>query len=288
MAFAPHGALARLRFALRGRRLLIANLLRLARAMRNLEAGKRTELQRECAARLLAHLRVRLEIEGLAHLPRSPHVVVALHEGLADALCLTQLALPMRFVARAEIFEWQWIGPALAGMRHIAVEPEQGAQAYRKLLASAGETFSAGEHLLLFPQGAVLGIETAFQAGAFRLARTLRMPILPIVIAGAHRIWEHPFSPRVRYGQRVGIVVLPPIDAERVQARTPEALRLELQREMKAVALSGRLPAPRRYVPARDGFWDGFAFEIDESFAELRAEVAAHRRALRSRPAMST
>jgi len=135
-----------------------------------------------------------------------------------------------------------------------------------------------GEHVVLFPQGAVLGIETAFQLGAFRLARTLRAPILPIVLTGAHRIWEHPFSPRIRYGQRAAVVVLAPVSADEVLRRPPENIRLDLQRRMKAIALSGRLPEPRHYLPERDGFWDGFAFEIDEDYPELVHLIDRHRR----------
>jgi 1-acyl-sn-glycerol-3-phosphate acyltransferase len=34
---------------------------------------------------------------------------------------------------------------------------------------------------------------------------------------------------------------------------------------------------PRRFVPARDGYWDGYAYEIDPDFSALAAEVAARR-----------
>jgi 1-acyl-sn-glycerol-3-phosphate acyltransferase len=221
-----------------------------------------------------------VEYHYLTPLPTSPHVIVSLHEGLADALCLSQLGLPMRYVARAEIFAWPWIGPALRRMRHVGVEPEQGAASYRKLIAAAQATMLAGEHIVLFPQGAVLGIETAFQRGAFRLARTLRAPILPVVLTGTHRIWEHPFTPLVRYGQQAAVIVLPAVSVEEVCRRTPEELRLYLQRRMKALALSGRVPGPRHFVPERDGFWDGFAFEIDEDFPELLHTVDRHRRGL--------
>jgi 1-acyl-sn-glycerol-3-phosphate acyltransferase len=256
---------------------------RLAEAPAELTALERASLQREIGARLLRHLRVRVEYHYLAPLPTFPHLIVSLHEGLADALCLSQLPLVMRYVAREEIFEWPWIGPALRRMRHISVEPEQGAASYRRLIAAANATMQAGEHVVLFPQGAVLGIETAFRPGAFRLARTLRAPLLPVVLTGAHRIWEHPFSPLVRYGQQVAVVVLPPVSADEVHRAVPERLRFDLQRRMKAIALSGRLPEPRHFVPERDGFWDGFAFDIDEDFPEVLYKVERHRGGLSQR-----
>ncbi|MGH6631780.1 MAG: lysophospholipid acyltransferase family protein, partial [Sphingopyxis sp.] len=265
-------------FSAVGWRLFVSGMRALADAPAVLSAADRASLQRSVGARLVRHLRVEVQIEGVANLPRSPHVIVALHEGIADVLCLSLLELPCRIVAREEIFGWPWIGPALARMRHIAIEPEHGAASYRRLLAAARETLSAGEHVVLFPQGAVLGIETAFQPGAFRLAQRLGAPILPIVLSGSHRIWEHPFSPCLRYGQRAAAVVLPPLSVAEVAACADDELRVKLQQRMKSVALSGRLPAPRRYVPQRDGFWDGFAFEIDPAFPEVRDAVAAHRR----------
>jgi 1-acyl-sn-glycerol-3-phosphate acyltransferase len=74
--------------------------------------------------------------------------------------------------------------------------------------------------------------------------------------------------------------VLPPVSAREIATRSPDRLRLEVQQCMKSEALSGRLPPPRRYVPARDGYWDGFAFEIDERFPETYSAVESHRREL--------
>jgi 1-acyl-sn-glycerol-3-phosphate acyltransferase len=285
IAFAPALWWERLLFKSLGWPLFVASMRRLAEAPAELTAFERASLQRGIGARLLRHLRVSVEYQCLAPLPTQPHVIVSLHEGLADALCLSQLSLPMRYVAREEIFEWPWIGPALRRMRHISIEPEQGAAGYRKLLAAAKATMQEGEHVVLFPQGVVLGIEAAFLPGAFRLARMLRAPILPVVLTGSHRIWEHPFSARVRYGQSVGVAVLPSLSADEVHRQSPEQMRVDLQRRMKAIALSGNLPEPRHFVPQRDGFWDGFAFEIDDDFPGVLRQVNSHRNALPRRQA---
>ena len=186
----------------------------------------------------------------------------------------------MRFVARAEIFDWPRIGPAIRRMRHITVDPERGAASYRGLLAAAGSALCDGEHVVLFPQGTLLGIETAFQPGAFRLAQRLAAPILPIVLTGSHRIWEHPFSPRLRYGENAAMIVLPPVSVAEVRAREPDSLREDLQRRMKSIALRPDMPAPRRYVPERDGFWDGYAFAIDPEFPQVCETVRNHRKVI--------
>ncbi len=272
----------RLRFELLGRRLLARSLQALSGAPADLDGAARAELQRRTAVALFEHLQVELKIEGLPNLPRAgrSHLVIALHEGMADGLALSLLGLPLRFVARDEVLGWPTIGPALTRMRHIGVTPEHGASAYRQLLREAAAVRASGEHLGMFPQGTVLGIETEFRAGAFRLAHALSLPILPVVITGTHRIWEHPFAPTLRYRQVVGVRVLPAIGAADVAAAAPEAMRAHCQRLMKQAALAGDLPAPRRFVPVRDGWWDGFSFAIDPAFMPLR-EALRRRRALR-------
>lgn len=268
----------RARYGLVGQLLLWRIARALARLPETLSPAERHAAQGRASARLLRHLRVKLERSGLQHARGGPFIVVALHEGIADVLALTQLPLPLRFVARDEIFAWPGVGAAITRLGHLAVNPESGAAGYRLLLREARGILAGGESLALFPQGSVLGIETAFQLGAFALARHLGAPILPVVLSGTHRIWEHPFAPTLRYGVRVGLRVLPPVPALEVLARDPHDLRADLQGRMKRAALGGELPLPRRYVPQRDGFWDGFRFDIDPAFPEVFEAVRQRRR----------
>lgn len=269
-----------LRLGLSGRPLLARLARRLARLPGDLTPAERSRQQREASHALLRHLRVRLDVSGLAHLRGGPFVVVALHESLLDVPALLTLPLELRFAARDEIFGWPLIGPAITRLGHLSIRPENGAAAYRHLLTAGGEVLAGGESLALFPQGSVLGLETDFQRGAFALAQHLGAPLLPVVLTGGHRVWEHPFGPALRYGQAVGLRVLAPVPAAAVAAASPDALRSRLQREMKREALAGGLPPPRRYVPERDGFWDGYHFGIDPAFPEVRARVEARRRLL--------
>jgi 1-acyl-sn-glycerol-3-phosphate acyltransferase len=237
-------------------------------------------VERWWARRVAQHLQIRLEIDGLQHIaPGQTYVVAPLHEGFADALALFQLPLPLRFVARDELFCWRWLGPLLRDMGQIEVTPERGTHAYRTILRAAPAVFARGESVLIFPQGTILGIESDFTVGAFAVARALEQPLLPIVLTGGHRVWEHPYTPRLRYGQRMSMRVLPPIMIN--QSVDLDAVRLQVQRQLKAAALDGTVAAPRRFVPQRDGYWDGYAYRIDPDFAELAAHIAEHRAQVR-------
>jgi 1-acyl-sn-glycerol-3-phosphate acyltransferase len=221
---------------------------------------------------------MRLRITGEDNIdPGERYVIAALHEGFADAIALLQLPIEMRFVARDELLEWSVLGAALRAGGHIVVRPERSVASARQLLSCSGDIL-ASESLVVFPQGTILGIESAFTTGAFYLAKTLGRPVLPIIITGTHRIWEHPYSPVVRFGQPVHVQVLPPVAPERAIAG-----QRDLERRMKRLALQST-PKPRRYDPDRDGWWDEYRYEIDPDFPELATRVDKHRRLVAGRP----
>ncbi len=235
-------------------------------------------LARSWALTALKLADVRLETHGLdLPDPESQYLVTPLHEGFADAVVLTELPLDLRFVVRDELFDWPLLGRALRLTDQILVQPERRVVGLRNLLARIEASASRGESVVMFPQGSILGVETAFRAGPFRIADMLGVPVLPIVITGTHKVWEHPYSDRLRFGQAVEMTVLPPL-AVGAAARSTR----QLETQMKEIALRRHAIPPRRFDPDRDGLWDGYDYEIDPSFPDLLERVAAHRLALRA------
>ena len=51
----------------------------------------------------------------------------------------------------------------------------------------------------------------------------------------------------------------------------------QVETDMKRVALDST-PGPRRFDPERDGWWDGFPYEIDPDFPELADRVERYRK----------
>ncbi len=229
--------------------------------------------ERRWASAALRHLRIELDLEGTELIdPSESYLVVPLHEGFIDPVLLLQLGLDLRFVARDELNEWRRLGNYLDSTHQIVVPTEANLSGYRAVIEGAGDAFSLGESLVMFPQGSILGIELGFKSGPVRIAKRFDKPILPVVITGTHQVWEHPFSARLRYGRRVSMSVMPPIPPGDIAERWRD-----LEREMKAIALGSGMAAARHYLPERDGWWDGYDFEIDSDFAGLAAAVAAHR-----------
>ena len=218
-------------------------------------------------------LDMQVNVKGLQHVdPDQTYVVAPLHEGFADPLLLTRLPLRLRYLVRDELFDWAHLGRFLRTSGQIEVATQSGARELRELLGYCRDLLDQGESLVVFPQGSILGVEVAFTRGAFVLADRLARPLLPIVMTGTHRVWEHPYSPRLRYGQNVSMSVLPPVATGEAVASMSE-----VESQMKTIALENTNAPVRHFDPERDGYWDGYTYEIDKRFPEVAALVESHR-----------
>ncbi len=244
-----------------------------ARRLLGVERYRRVE--RQVARIAWRALGTNLQTTGLHHARGGPFIVLPLHESLVDPLLLARLPLRQRFLARDELGTWPHVGPLLRSGGHLSVPLRVDASGARAVLREVREATGRGQSIVVFPQGSILGIEVAFNRGGFWLARRLGMPVLPVVITGTHRVWEHPYSPTLRRGCAVSLQVLAPIPGDEAWLRADE-----VEETMRSVALADSHARPRRFVPEDDGYWDGYPYEIAPAFPELRDRVAAHRRAV--------
>ncbi|MFQ5553954.1 MAG: lysophospholipid acyltransferase family protein [Acidimicrobiia bacterium] len=241
----------------------------ISRAGRSGDRSRLHRLERRWASRVVDALDIDLRLEGLDHIdPNRPHVVAPLHESFVDVAALFHLPLDLRFVAREELASWPLLGRCLRDTGQIVVDPDRPISAMRGVREQAATAVAAGESVVVFPQGSILGVEAAFQGGVDWLAGQLDLPILPVVLAGGHRVWEWPYTPLLRYGSAVYLEALPVVAAGELAA---------IAGEMRHRALDNGHAPVRRFDPDRDGYWDGYGYEIDPTFPELAARVARHR-----------
>ena len=198
------------------------------------------------------------------------YVVLALHESFVDVPLLAALPLDLRFTAREELFANEHFGALLRSSHHVPVPETRSTTAIRLLVARL-RAAAAGDSIVVFPQGSLLGVEVAFQPGAWRLAQMLDLPVLPVAIAGTHQVWGHPFDNEVHLARNVGVTVLPPIEPSDWTAERARATEKSLKQSAIETGLA------RRFDPHRDGWWDEYAFEIDPDFDDLRRQFEVHR-----------
>lgn len=185
---------------------------------------------------------VRFEFSGLEHLelPRSA-VLVSNHQSILDIIALSRVQPPhTRWVVKRELRPLPVVGWAMRMAGFVFVDRRGDAESVRRSFAAVEAILrqpGAVLHLLFFAEGTRTrdGKLRPFKRGAFRVATTHTLPLLPIAVSGAYTL-----MPRGRFAWlgagRVRLRVLPPIEpsappmdeaelAARTRARIEAALR---------------------------------------------------------------
>jgi len=193
--------------------------------------------------RLIAWLTPMLvTVEGLENVdPDRSYVVVSNHQSQYDIfLVYGWLKLDLKWVMKAELRKVPGVGIGCEKAGHIFVDRSNPEQA-RKAVSDALERVGDGVGILFFAEGSrsVDGRLKAFKKGAFRIAASQGLPILPITIVGTRDI-QRPKSMQIFPG-RVRMVIHPVIE---VGGREPQDVVALLNQTRDIIASA--LPADLR------------------------------------------
>jgi 1-acyl-sn-glycerol-3-phosphate acyltransferase len=134
-----------------------------------------------------------LEVRGLENVkPGQAYVVVSNHESNWDPPVIIG-GLPdlvLRFVLKTQLLKVPIFGPALRRTGNIAVDRRQSGADVKRLQEGMSER-DPDVSILFFAEGnrARDGSYRAFKMGAFATALDVKLPILPIAVAGTFSIW---------------------------------------------------------------------------------------------------
>ncbi len=131
-----------------------------------------------------------LDLVGIDNIPRAGAVIITPnHQTYADPPLVTiPVRRPVYYMAWSRLFEIPGLSWAIRRLRAFPVRLEsQDPRAARE----AVRLLEAGEALMIFPEGgrSLDGSVQPFKRGAFRLAVTLDVPVLPVTIDGGTRSW---------------------------------------------------------------------------------------------------
>lgn len=224
----------------------------------------------------------RITYDGLDHLPTRGGAVVAInHTGYLDflpaALAAKERGRRMRFMIKAEMERVAIVGYLIRHTGTIPVDRRAGAGAY----AVAVQSLRAGELVGVYPEATISrSFELKeFKSGAVRMAIESEVPIVPLIVWGAHRVWtkDHPHALR-RRGIPVTVAVGAPLPAAGPVAEVTAALREEMGTLLDRAQADYPRPAGEYWVPCRLG---GSAPTLEEAGRLDEAELAerARRRA---------
>jgi 1-acyl-sn-glycerol-3-phosphate acyltransferase len=123
--------------------------------------------------------------------PEQSYIVTPNHQGNADVLAI-EMMLPLRifWVIKKEITRIPFFGWALARSGAVSLDRSNPKEALGELMSGANR-IADGWSLLIYPEGTRSpdGSLQPFKKGAFRLAVETEIPILPVTINGAFKIW---------------------------------------------------------------------------------------------------
>jgi 1-acyl-sn-glycerol-3-phosphate acyltransferase len=179
-----------------------------------------------------------LVLRGVEHIPPAgPLIITPNHQTYADPPLVT---IPVRrrvhYMAWNRLFDVPGLAWLIRRLRAFPVDVDaRDARAAREAI----RLLRHGQVLMIFPEGerSVTGAVMPFKPGAFRLAASLDVPVLPVTIAGGHACWP-PRQILPRPG-RMTITYHPPLRADATLEPRAAARELaERTREVIAAALA--------------------------------------------------
>jgi len=114
------------------------------------------------------------------------YVIVSNHQSQLDILIAFSLFFPFKWVSKIEIFRIPFIGWNMSLNRYIKLKRGKHGSV-KQMLIESEKTLRRGCSVYFFPEGtrSESGIVRKFMPGAFRLAKKLKLSILPIAINGS-------------------------------------------------------------------------------------------------------
>jgi 1-acyl-sn-glycerol-3-phosphate acyltransferase len=170
----------------------------------------------------------RLEVEGIDKVDRSrSHIVVANHLSLLDIMaCFAAVPLPIRYLAKKELFQIPILAPAMRAVGIVEVDRGGRAAAIQSVNRQSAPVIERGHSLIIYPEGTRSrdGALHDFKKGAFTMAIGAGMPLLPVTIHGSWEAWQ-PHTPWVFGGQTIRVVIDEAIETAGLDRHAVGALR---------------------------------------------------------------
>jgi 1-acyl-sn-glycerol-3-phosphate acyltransferase len=224
----------------------------------------------------------RITYRGEENVPEHAGAVVAInHTSYVDflpaALAMYRRGRRLRFMIKAEMQQVKVVNVLIKHTKTIPVDRHVGAGAY----ALAVQRLREGELVGVYPEATISrSFELKeFKTGAARMALEADVPIVPVIVWGAHRIWTKDHPRHIgRKKLPVSVQMGPPLRAAEDMTQTNAALRESMTALLHQAQQGYPHPAGAYWVPRRLG---GGAPTLAEA-AQIEAEEAAARAANRT------
>jgi 1-acyl-sn-glycerol-3-phosphate acyltransferase len=185
---------------------------------------------------------VRLDCQGLLHVPRQgPVIVAANHISYFDPVCLGTFVdaagRQARFLAKSELFDKRWLGWILRNAGQIPVyrETRDAGQALVEAVAAMRD----GAAVVIYPEGTTTTnpdfSPMKAKSGVARLAALTGAPVVPVGIWGAQVLFARGKIGPFRRGARVVLRAGPPLHLGLVPGSPLDEVNAARDRVMEAI-----------------------------------------------------
>ena len=197
----------------------------------------------------------RCRLEGLHHVPRRGPLLVACNhisyfDLLAHAYFLLKAHRRPRFIAKIELYRNPLLRWVLEQIRQIPVHRGTGDPAP---VEAAKRALREGEAVVLYPEGTVnrdpMGPPKRGKTGIARLTLSTGVPVLPLAIWGAQRVWQREGKVSLKRGRPIWLKAAAPMEFSATPDGADDAAMLrkvtdEIMAEVGRLAgdLSSRYP----------------------------------------------
>ena len=199
------------------------------------------------AVRLAARAYFGIRFEGIQHIPGDgPLLITPNHVTFADpALVTIPVRRPVYYMAWNALFRIPVFASFIRMLRAFPVEIE-GADP--RATRETVRLLHAGEAVMIFPEaGRTLdGHLQPFRLGAFRLACSRGVPVLPVTILGGYEAW--PPGRRLPRPGRITIIYHPPVKPP--AGGDTRTMAREMSRRVRDAVASALPPTQRGEDPA--------------------------------------
>jgi 1-acyl-sn-glycerol-3-phosphate acyltransferase len=141
--------------------------------------------------RLIGRTFWNLKLIGTENIPEESGLIIASnHQSYLDPFAISvPIKRAIRFLAWNEALNWPVVGKV---MRVLGAWPLQLEGSDPAAIRRSHQWLREGGAVMIFPEGGrgqADGSMVRFKAGAVRIALEARVPILPVTIRGANRVW---------------------------------------------------------------------------------------------------
>ena len=154
-------------------------------------------------------------------------VIISNHQSILDILLLNSLKMRFKWISKIETYKVPFIGWYLKMAGYITVD-RGNSESKEEMLEKSYRCLKEGTSIMIFPEGtrSVDGQIGFFKRGAFQLAISANVPILPVLIDGTGDILpKHGLV--FRGGHKIRIKIFDPVYPESFETKDPEDLAIK-------------------------------------------------------------